>query len=75
MTVTYLKRAAPRQERIHKEYKLPFADMGVGADLREVWHESSSNRCGWRRNVPNQARSRQDSSSLPTAADVTACAV
>ena len=22
--------------RIHKEYRLPFADMGVGADLREV---------------------------------------
>ncbi|MSU89250.1 ATP-binding cassette domain-containing protein [Rhodobacteraceae bacterium 2CG4] len=27
---------APRPGRIHKEYKLPFADMGVGADLREV---------------------------------------
>jgi len=27
---------APRPGRIHKEYRLPFADMGVGADLREV---------------------------------------
>ncbi|WP_071673973.1 taurine ABC transporter ATP-binding protein [Nioella nitratireducens] len=27
---------APRPGRLHKEYKLPFADMGVGADLREV---------------------------------------
>jgi taurine transport system ATP-binding protein len=27
---------APRPGRIHKEYNLPFADMGVGADLREV---------------------------------------
>ncbi len=27
---------APRPGRIHKEYKLPFAEMGVGADLREV---------------------------------------
>ena len=27
---------APRPGRIHKEYKLPFADMGVGKDLREV---------------------------------------
>jgi taurine transport system ATP-binding protein len=27
---------APRPGRIHKEYRLPFADQGVGADLREV---------------------------------------
>ncbi|WP_280176619.1 ABC transporter ATP-binding protein [Oricola cellulosilytica] len=27
---------APRPGRIHKEYNLPFADLGVGADLREV---------------------------------------
>ncbi len=27
---------APRPGRIHKEYSLPFADMGVGQDLREV---------------------------------------
>ena len=27
---------APRPGRIHKEYRLPFADMGVGADLREI---------------------------------------
>ena len=27
---------APRPGRIHKEYHLPFADVGVGADLREV---------------------------------------
>lgn len=27
---------APRPGRIHKEYRLPFADMGVGADLRKV---------------------------------------
>ncbi|PSL20548.1 ABC transporter ATP-binding protein [Shimia abyssi] len=27
---------APRPGRIHKEYQLPFADMGVNADLREV---------------------------------------
>ena len=27
---------APRPGRIHKEYQLPFADMGVGQDLREV---------------------------------------
>ena len=27
---------APRPGRIHKEYRLPFADMGVSADLREV---------------------------------------
>ncbi|MDP6968686.1 MAG: ABC transporter ATP-binding protein [Gammaproteobacteria bacterium] len=27
---------APRPGRVHKEYYLPFADLGVGADLREV---------------------------------------
>lgn len=27
---------APRPGRIHKEYRLPFADMGVGQDLRDV---------------------------------------
>lgn len=27
---------APRPGRIHKEYRLPFAEMGVGADLRTV---------------------------------------
>tara|TARA_R110002073_G_scaffold18229_2_gene67772 strand:- start:1592 stop:2368 length:777 start_codon:yes stop_codon:yes gene_type:complete len=27
---------APRPGRIHKEYRLPFADMGVDADLREI---------------------------------------
>jgi taurine transport system ATP-binding protein len=27
---------APRPGRIHKEYRLPFADLGVGEDLREV---------------------------------------
>ncbi|WP_371037232.1 ATP-binding cassette domain-containing protein [Rhodosalinus sp. FB01] len=27
---------APRPGRIHTEYRLPFADLGVGADLREV---------------------------------------
>ena len=27
---------APRPGRIHKEYRVPFADLGVGADLREV---------------------------------------
>ena len=27
---------APRPGRIHKEYELPFADMGVGQDLRDV---------------------------------------
>ncbi|MEL7464458.1 MAG: ABC transporter ATP-binding protein [Pseudomonadota bacterium] len=27
---------APRPGRIHKEYNLPFAEMGVNADLREV---------------------------------------
>ncbi len=27
---------APRPGRIHKEYRLPFAEQGVGADLREI---------------------------------------
>lgn len=27
---------APRPGRIHREYRLPFADMGAGADLRSV---------------------------------------
>jgi taurine transport system ATP-binding protein len=27
---------APRPGRIHKEYRLPFAELGVGADLRQV---------------------------------------
>ncbi|AKO95766.1 MAG: ABC transporter ATP-binding protein [Marinovum algicola] len=27
---------APRPGRIHREYRLPFADLGVGQDLREV---------------------------------------
>jgi taurine transport system ATP-binding protein len=27
---------APRPGRLHREYSLPFADMGVNADLREV---------------------------------------
>ncbi len=31
---------APRPGRIHKEYRLPFADMGVGKDLREVKKEA-----------------------------------
>ncbi|MBT6094832.1 MAG: ABC transporter ATP-binding protein [Rhodospirillaceae bacterium] len=30
---------APRPGRLHKEYRLPFADMGVGKDLREVKKE------------------------------------
>lgn len=30
---------APRPGRIHKEYNLPFAEMGVGRDLREVKKE------------------------------------
>ena len=29
---------APRPGRIHREYRLPFAEMGVGADLRQVKH-------------------------------------
>lgn len=27
---------APRPGRVHKEYRLPFAEKGVGADLREI---------------------------------------
>ena len=27
---------APRPCRIHKEYKLPFASMGIDGDLREI---------------------------------------
>jgi len=27
---------APRPGRIHREYRLPFADLGVDADLREI---------------------------------------
>ena len=27
---------APRPGRIHKEYKLPFANMGLNTDLREI---------------------------------------
>ena len=27
---------APRPGRIHKEYRLPFAEMGVNKDLREI---------------------------------------
>ncbi|MBT8460409.1 MAG: ABC transporter ATP-binding protein [Boseongicola sp.] len=34
---------APRPGRIHKEYRLPFAEMGVGADLREVKHHAEYN--------------------------------
>ncbi|MGI9402370.1 MAG: ABC transporter ATP-binding protein, partial [Rhizobiaceae bacterium] len=30
---------APRPGRIHTEYRLPFAEMGVGADLRLVKKE------------------------------------
>ncbi len=29
---------APRPGRIHKDYRLPFAEQGVGEDLREVQH-------------------------------------
>lgn len=32
---------APRPGRIHKEYRLPFADRGVGMDLREVKKDQS----------------------------------
>jgi len=39
---------APRPGRIHKEYRLPFAEMGVGADLREVKKD------------PNYARTREE---------------
>ena len=31
---------APRPGRIHKEYRLPFAEMGVGQDLRVVKKEA-----------------------------------
>ena len=31
---------APRPGRIHKEYRLPFAEMGVDADLREIKHHA-----------------------------------
>jgi len=34
---------APRPGRVHKEYRLPFADMGVNADLREVKHHDDYN--------------------------------
>ncbi|NNL35248.1 MAG: ABC transporter ATP-binding protein [Silicimonas sp.] len=34
---------APRPGRIHKEYRLPFAEMGVGADLREIKHDPRYN--------------------------------
>ena len=34
---------APRPGRIHKEYRLPFAEMGVGADLRQVKHHTEYN--------------------------------
>jgi taurine transport system ATP-binding protein len=27
---------APRPGRIHKEYRLPFAELGVNSDLRDV---------------------------------------
>ena len=30
---------APRPGRVHKEYNLPFAEKGVGADLREIKRE------------------------------------
>ena len=35
---------APRPGRIHKEYRLPFADLGVNADLREVKKHEDYNR-------------------------------
>ncbi|MCR9125234.1 MAG: ABC transporter ATP-binding protein [Rhodobacteraceae bacterium] len=35
---------APRPGRIHKQYHLPFADMGVNADLREVKHHPDYTR-------------------------------
>ncbi len=31
---------APRPGRIHKEYHLPFAELGVDADLREIKHHA-----------------------------------
>jgi taurine transport system ATP-binding protein len=39
---------APRPGRIHKEYRLPFAEMGVGRDLREVKKHLSSASAGRR---------------------------
>jgi len=33
---TRKSRHSPRPGRIHKEYRLPFAELGVGADLREI---------------------------------------
>lgn len=35
---------APRPGRIHKEYRLPFAEMGAGNDLREVKKHPDYNR-------------------------------
>ena len=35
---------APRPGRIHKEYDLPFAELGVGADLREIKKHEDFNR-------------------------------
>lgn len=35
---------APRPGRIHREYNLPFAELGVGADLREVKKHEDFNR-------------------------------
>lgn len=35
---------APRPGRIHREYRLPFAEMGVGADLREVKRHPDYNK-------------------------------
>jgi len=35
---------APRPGRIHKEYRLPFAELGVGADLRVVKQHEDYNR-------------------------------
>ena len=39
---------APRPGRVHKEYRLPFAEMGVGADLRAV------------KNHPDYAKTREE---------------
>ncbi len=36
---------APRPGRIHKEYRLPFAEMGVGKDLRLVKKEKDFAKC------------------------------
>jgi taurine transport system ATP-binding protein len=35
---------APRPGRIHKEYRLPFAELGVGKDLREVKKHKDYNK-------------------------------